>query len=419
MTSHLDLDLLLGRSGPGQAEADGTHRPQFYRVPRAKIGMAILAAALSLPLLAGCGKNPVGTPDAVVVADSATANEPAPVLTNADRQLLDEVGADSTDGMAYVVNPNTGQPTALPLTPRRADGQVEYVQPRRDQLLDANVDHVQQALDHAAASGPFDLLTDIAAAVRVTSRPATLLVISSGLTTAGGFNLTDVGWGASPRLVAAQLRSRGLLPDLTGWRVLLSGLGDTAGRQTALPLPQRATLVSYWVAICRAAGAASCTVDEMTRPEPPSRSATRVPVVPVPRVVSVQGPPGWTGDSLPADEFFAFDSSQLLLGADSILGSLAAKAQSQHLLVSITGYASPDGGSDAYNIALSRERALAVRTRLIALGVPASQIVTCTGLGTDGEPPSACYSGGQLDEAICAQFRRVVILFNSSSAASL
>lgn len=208
MTSPLDLDLLLGRSGPGQAEADGTQRPRFYRVPRAKLGMAILAAALSLPLLAGCGKNPVGTPDAVVVADSATANEPAPVLTNADRQLLNEVGADSTDGMAYVVNPNTGQPTALPLTPRRADGQVEYVQPRRDQLLDANVDHVQQALDHAAASGPFDLLTDIAAAVRVTSRPATLLVISSGLTTAGGFNLTDVGWGASPRLVAAQLEPR-------------------------------------------------------------------------------------------------------------------------------------------------------------------------------------------------------------------
>ncbi|MGH3181253.1 MAG: OmpA family protein [Streptosporangiaceae bacterium] len=392
--------------------------PRLGRIPRLKTGIAALAVALPLPLLVGCRTTPDSGLDVVVVADSATANEPAPVLANADRDFLYHVGADNTDGVAYVVDPSTGQPAVVYLTPRRPDGQVEYAQPRRDQLLDTNVNQVQQVLDREVASGPFDLLADIAAAARVSANPATLLVISSGLSTAGGFELADVGWGADSRLIAAQLKARGLLPDLMGWHVIFSGLGDTAGRQAALPLPERSTLAVYWLAICRAAGAASCSIDETTRPEPPPRSTIPVPVVPVPQVVPIQGPHGWTGENVPADEFFAFDSSQLLPGADSILGPLAASARSGHLLVSITGYASPDGGSDAYNTMLSKERALAVRARLIALGVPAGQIVTCTGLGTDGEPRSACYSGGQLDEAICAQLRRVVILLSPTTAAS-
>jgi len=428
MTSLLDLlspalarlsAMLPGGSSPARAETVHVRPPRPGQGALAKIRLAVLVVALPLSMLVGCGKAQINTPDAVVMVASATANEPAPVLSGADREFLYEVGANSADGVAYVVNPSTGQPVVVTLTPRRADGQIEYAQPRRDQLLDANVDRVQQALDRDSASGPFDLLADIAAAARVTAGSATMLVISSGVSTAGGLNLTDVGWGADPRLVATQLRSRGLLPDLAGWRVVFSGLGDTAGRQTALPLPQRTMLISYWMAICRAANATSCTVDEMTRPEPPSNSTTPVPVVPVPQVVSVQGPPGWIGESVPADEFFTFDSSQLLPGADAILAPLAARARAQHLLVSITGYASPDGGSNAYNLALSYRRVLAVRARLIALGVSASQIVTCTGLGTDGVPPSSCYSGGQLDESICAQFRRVVILFNSTAAASL
>jgi hypothetical protein len=130
-----------------------------------------------------------------------------------------------------------------------------------------------------------------------------LLILSSGLSTAGGFDLRQVGWDASPATVAAQLKARGLLPVLAGWQVVFSGLGDTAGTQPPLPLPQRTTLTSYWMAICHAAGAPSCHADEMTRPDPPSRSKTAVPVVPVPTVQSVRGPHGSTSISIPNDEF--------------------------------------------------------------------------------------------------------------------
>jgi outer membrane protein OmpA-like peptidoglycan-associated protein len=368
--------------------------------------LTVVAILLSL---AACGKAPANSRDVVVIVPSATANEPAPELAADDLSMLQTAGATSTDADAYVVDPATGQPTEVPLTPRRTDGQVEYG-PRRSDLLAQNVDRVEQILRGEAADGPFDLLGLIASAVRATSPPGTLLILSSGLSTEGGFDLRQVGWDASPATVAAQLKARGLLPVLAGWQVVFSGLGDTAGTQPPLPLPQRTTLTGYWMAICHAAGAPSCRADEMTRPDPPSRSKTAVPVVPVPTVQSVRGPHGSTSISIPNDELFGFASASLLAGADSILGPLAVKARSGHLTATITGYASPDGGSPAYNLALSRARALTVRARLVALGLPPSQITRVTGLGTDGETSQACDVSGQFDETVCALKRRVVVL---------
>ncbi len=380
--------------------------------------LLLLTVVLTLSLLlAACGKPPASTPDVIVIVPSATANEPAPELAADNRGMLENAGATSTQADVYVVNPTTGQPTEVPLTPRRADGQVEYG-PRRAYLIGENVNRVDRLLQEEAASGSFDLLGMIASAIRVTSPPGTLFILSSGLSTAGGFDLRLVGWDADPGSIAAQLKRRGLLPDLAGWRVIFSGLGDTAGRQPPLPLPQRTTLASYWMAICRAAGAAACQTDEMTRPDPPSLSTIPVPVVPVPVVVSVRGPNGATGVSVPSDLLFALNSATLLPGADGVLGPLAARARSGHLLVAITGYASPDGGSAAYNITLSRARALAVRVRLVALGLPPGQITGVTGLGTDGKTSQTCDVAGQLDEAICAQLRRVVVLLTHPPAAA-
>jgi outer membrane protein OmpA-like peptidoglycan-associated protein len=380
-------------------------------------GLLILTVVVTLSsLLAACGHPPASTRDVFVLVPSATANEPAPELAADNRSMLENAATTSSQAEAYVVDPATGQPADVPLTPRRADGQVEYG-PSRSTLLSGNVNRVQQLLHGEAATGPFDLLGLIASAVRVAPAPGTLLILSSGVSTAGGFDLRQVGWDASPSVIAAQLKQRGLLPSLAGWHVIFAGLGDTAGRQPALPLPQRTTLGAYWMAICHAAGAVTCGTDEMTRPDPPARSTTPVPIVPVPVIQSVHGPKGSSGESVPADQLFAFDSASLLPGADGILGPLAVKARTGHLFASITGYASPDGGSDAYNTALSQARAQAVRSRLVALGLPPAQITRVAGVGTDGKTSRACDVGGHLDEAICAQLRRVVVLLAPSPAA--
>ncbi len=349
--------------------------------------------------------------EVIVVVASATRNEPAAVLGSSDIADLRQAALTRGGAIAYVVDTNTGQPATVMLTPLRPDGQIDYG-PDRDARLAANLDQVQVLLGRQAADGSFDLLSLLARAVKVSATPGTLIVVTSGLSTAGGFNLLQVGWYANPAAVAAQLKREGLLPPLTGWHVIFSGLGDTAGNQPALPLPQQTELVDYILAICHAAGAASCSIDDVTRPDPPSLSTYPDPVVPVPAVTSVQGPHHWTGESVPADMFFRLNSSRLLPGVDGTLGPLAARAVAYDLQVSIQGFASPETGSPAYNKALSLARALAVRARLIALGVSPDQIVQVEGEGTAGKTAAACYRGGHLDEAVCGKLRRVVILLS-------
>jgi outer membrane protein OmpA-like peptidoglycan-associated protein len=379
---------------------------------RTIVGRALTLAAGACALttlLVACGKVPSNTPEVFVVLPSATANEPEPQLAAPDLGLLTNAAEGSNNATAYIVNPTTGSATTVRLTPLRADGQVEYG-PNRTALISQNVSQVQRLVSAQAASGPFDLLAMMANAIRVTTSPGTLLIVSSGLSTAGGFDLRLVGWDADPATIAAELKHEGVLPDLTGWTVVFSGLGDTYGRQPALPLPQRTTLTQYWLAICHAADAAQCRTDDLTRPDPPSRSSRQVPVVPVPTPTQVTGPQDSTVVTVPADLLFALNRAALVPSADSVLGPLAAQARANGEQARITGYASPDGGSAAYNNALSENRALAVRNRLVALGVSADQIVSVRGLGTDGVPPQACEVNGQLDEARCAQFRRVVVI---------
>ena len=121
---------------------------------------AALAAGTALLVLTGCmtAVSKADVADVIVVAATATANEPAPALSLADVTLLQTTAGSSTSAVALVVNPANSQPIQLPLTPRRSDGQVEYG-PRRPQILAQNVSRVESQISHDAATGPFDLLT--------------------------------------------------------------------------------------------------------------------------------------------------------------------------------------------------------------------------------------------------------------------
>src|ERR1022692_1029716 len=138
--------------------------------PAGRVGQtaAAVAAALTsllLPLaLAGCGKP--APADVVVLLASATRNEPDPELAPADLAILRRAGTTSTDAVAYVVNPNSGQSARVSLTPRRPDGQVDYG-PSRGRELAANLHRVRALLSAEAADAPFDLIAFIAEAVRV------------------------------------------------------------------------------------------------------------------------------------------------------------------------------------------------------------------------------------------------------------
>ena len=127
-----------------------------------------LVAGTALLALTGCITAPsrADVADVIVIAATATANEPAPALSSANVALLQATGESSTSAVAFVVNPANGQAAQLALTPRRSDGQVEYG-PRRSQLLAQNVSRVESQLSNEAATGPFDLLNTMLDASRV------------------------------------------------------------------------------------------------------------------------------------------------------------------------------------------------------------------------------------------------------------
>jgi outer membrane protein OmpA-like peptidoglycan-associated protein len=376
---------------------------------------ALRWAVLALVLLGGAtaytyihGHGGSNAPAKFVILASGTANEPKAGLPGDLAQELQSAGQASTNATAYVLNAGTGVPVPISLTPRLPNGDVDYG-PTRGSDLQASLARVQRDLATQRAQGPFDLLNTFTAAVRAVPPPATLIVVSSGLSTSGGLDFRRAGWNASPGSLAAHLKARQELPSLAGYRVVFTGLGIVDGRQPALPLPAQGIVKRYWMAICQGAGAASCRVDDLSRPVLPSLSKIPVPLVSVPKVWTYQGPRHSTETILPDALLFAFDSATLLPTADSILRPLVKRARRQHPLVSITGSASPDGGAAAYNLALSRRRAAAVRDRLVALGLPATWITNVTGIGTGGHGPGACLVQGQLDETICAHLRRVVI----------
>src|SRR6266496_1133792 len=209
---------------------------------------AIAAAALLGLTVTGCAipaktVSPTGG-DRVVIVVSATANEPRPAVSDAARRVLVDAAnsgnvtsqGSGKSSVALIAAADGAESRQVALTPRRADGSLEHGL-QRPSLIERNV---QAAADTIAATAAvqsgLDLLGGIDAAVRGVT-PGRLIVVSSGLSTAGAFDLRQAGWDAEPETVASQLAAKKALPHLENWHVLFTGLGSVAGAQPPLPGP--------------------------------------------------------------------------------------------------------------------------------------------------------------------------------------
>ncbi|MGW5746398.1 OmpA family protein [Amycolatopsis sp. NPDC003861] len=296
------------------------------------------------------------------------------------------------------------------LTPRRADGSLEHGL-QRPSLIDRNVQAVADAVAAtAAARSGLDLLGGIDAAVRGIA-PGRLIVVSSGLSTAGAFDLRQVGWDADPATVARQLAAKNALPHLENWHVLFTGLGSVAGAQAPLPGSAHDKLLQYWQAICAQARAAGCEFDDKRVTTEPSRATVATPVVPVPGVTSVVGSAGRVSTTVSDSALgFSGDSAVLSPGAldlvRALAGSITAAGRSDAVVV--RGYAAdPPGSTAAGRQALADQRARAVAGALGDAGV--RRRLDVAGVGT--QPGRTAMVGGRFDEAAAAAMRRVEIAY--------
>jgi outer membrane protein OmpA-like peptidoglycan-associated protein len=384
------------------------------------------ALLLGLGQLAGCAVPAAhGTAatsgDRVVIVVSGTTNEPRPALTSAAIGVL-EAAANSTNvseansarsSLALLSSAEGVATPPIMLTPRRADGSVEHGLDRQT-LINRNVADVVSAVAAITArESGLDLLNGLVNATRGIT-PGTLIVVSNGLSTTGGLDMRQLGWQADPIATARQLAGRDLLPDLSGWQVLFTGLGATAGSQPPLPKPQLDKLTSYWTAICQAAHAKSCEVDQSRVPATPPLAKVATPAVSVPGVDSVVGPNGATTITV-SDATFGFAGNSAALSADahSLLQSLAETIKTRladrpSTVVVVRGYAAdPPGSTDRGRTALATARANVVAAELGSDGV--ANHISATGIGT--EPGRTAMVNGRFDETAASAMRRVVITF--------
>ena len=393
----------------------------------AKVVTLAIAGSLALAAVAGCASasnspapSPPGDGDRVAVLITGTAHEPRPMLT---ARALQEVrtAADSTnvtDGpggkssSALITTADDQFFPVMALTPRRANGAVEHGL-QRPRLIKNNLQQVLDTVAGVTATQPgTDLLEGMNDAVSGSDH-GVLVVVSNGLSTRGGFDLRAVGWNADPVQIVSQLRERNLLPDLTGWRVLWTGLAATAGAQPPLPKPIRDKLGSYWTAICEASSAVSCQFDEARLdPTPPATNA-EMPIVPIPEIASVTGPSG-TVTTLP-DALLGFGPESAVLSPaaaqliDDVAADIATKlAGRPEATVAITGFtADPPESTPAGRRQLSLSRAHAVADALTTAGV--SQTITLAGGGA--APETTAMQDGVFIEAIASQMRRTEISY--------
>lgn len=373
---------------------------------RARLIRGIVALVAGLLLLASCGNGQDGGPGpgALAVIVGAHSNMAAPVVVDAVQAEIDTASDLESPSTVIVAD---GAPTvSASLSLAAQNDNPLYRQDQSNQL--ANL------IEKSRADTPeVDLLAALDLAARTvadTAGPKTIVVIDSGLQTAGALRFQDHDGAlldANPNEVVDLLRRTQQLPDLTGTRVVLVGLGDTAPPQQPLPPPSRAALVELWRTIIEQAGGEA---EIKQAPLPATRKLEGLPPV---TTVPVQAEPI---GPLPrirvlTDSTVGFLPDQAVFRnpdqARAVLSPYATEIMEgrRALLTGTTASAgSPEG-----RVALSLERANAVRDLLIDLGAAADRIET-RGLGSDfpGYVPDRDPQGN-LDPVRAAQNRQVII----------
>jgi hypothetical protein len=385
------------------------------------VSRSVELTAASAP---GCGVPSEG--QRVVLLVSGTEHEPRPALTDEAQAILREAAQsqDASDGrgargsVAVVVSADGRWREVLPLTPRRADCRVEYGF-QRTELIEENLARVSSSVSSLSATLPgLDLLAGLDQAVRGVS-PGTLIVVSNGMGTEGGFDLRQVGFNEPPVDLVRQLQQRGLLDNLLrGWRVVFTGLGSTAGAQDPLTKPARDTLLSYWSAICVAAGG-RCGIDDSPLPQVAPLGSAPMPDITVPGVSSAVGSDGRTTTKLTEAALgFAPDSAAISEAtATGVLQGVAAKIAARAtaepgLPVEVRGFvADPPGSTASDRLLLANQRAAAVADRLAAMltGLGVTVDLDAAGVGTP--PGMTAMVHGAFDPVVAVQMRVVSITY--------
>lgn len=252
-----------------------------------------------------------------------------------------------------------------------------------------------------------------------------IVLIGTGLSTAGVMNFSNNLISAEPETVVNLLKEKSEIPDFTGITVYSQQLGDVAAPQQELTSVQRIKLEKIYGGIVETGGGSFIYNDIIANP-----------------VDETKQYPSVTPVNLPADTPISFE--EVIFEEDNIfeepvflteekIGFVADKAVFlnpdeaneilqpvaeylvKHPSVSIVLAGTTAGDKDSdFTLSLSRQRAETVKNALVELGVSADKIIAI-GLGSEKDPWHV-YNAGY-DGAAASGNRKVVLLDSSSERA--
>jgi OOP family OmpA-OmpF porin len=383
--------------------------------------LALAAVGLLTTLVAGCNSSASST-------SAAAPPVPGTCLSSGAAPLTIVVGERSNVPSIQFPGPintliNTAATDKQQITLIRIDGQPKSDPLQKFSTTDQNSGAVSDDIAayvagvntlitgsnmHAAAPQA-DVLTALSLAASATPPGGNIIVIDSGLQTVAPLEYQVPGMLMSPPGdVVSFLKGKALIPQLTGRHVLLSGFGYTAAPQATLDQPERQNVAAQWAAIMTAGGAC-VTVDQTpnTSQEMPGLPAVATVPLPAPPVfkscgTTVLSDAGSVGFNVGLSSFR--DPSE----ARQTLGKLATVLMQGAEPIRLIGSTSSEGG-DAVNDPLSLNRAKAVESVLVSLGVPAGRI---TVVGDGAHYPKRVADlgpGGQLLLPQAEQDREVIV----------
>ena len=247
------------------------------------VGVATVIGVLaSVGAATGCTDEepspcPTDTRPGLAIAVGGRANSPVPKLSEHIESAI-TAATDAAHGITFIrIDGRPSVSCALSFTP--TGGTEDSRQHQRRSFLNAVAGAFAGARAKEAEADPLGALS---LAVAAAGPGGTVILVDSGLQTAAPLDLRQNLLGKDPQAIADELRRSGHLPDLTGMRVILSGIGYTAAPQAGLDEPRRAWIVRLWTAIVVNAGA----VDPVVESSPATGEA--VPDVPPVSTIDIQ-----------------------------------------------------------------------------------------------------------------------------------
>ena len=394
----------------------------------------VIACVITLvPTLVGCSDNDVKSPAEKAAVCYIIANTANSKGLNFNSPLVQDTVYSTVRNYGFIAVVNAdGKPEIVHAASYDLDDKYKSASKEKlDMDARSKATNIVLSMQSVVADDPeIDYLESLRLAVRTLSSLSgydskSIVLIGTGLSTAGVMNFSNNLISAEPETVVNLLNEKSEIPDFTGITVYSQQLGDVAAPQQELTSAQRIRLEKIYGGIVETRGGTFIYNEIIANPVDETKQYPSVTPVKLPSDTPI------SFEEVVFEEDNIFEEPVFL--TEEKIGFVADKAVflnpdeanetlqpvAEYLVkypsvsIVLAGTTAGDKDSD-FSLTLSRQRAETVKNALVKLGVSSDRIITL-GLGSENDPWHV-YNAGY-DGAAASGNRKVVLLDASSERA--